>query len=420
MSLPTSAKLTPLDPTRPRRELTFMESPVASKQARFQNRRMLIPEIDLKKYRFKAVIDYVVVRVFTDKTQHQWIQKALRTVLERDSWISPVNPGAGKESDEFDIKIQEPSSAALVAAAIEAVSKERGERRAPELREIEFSLDVYSRGGDEQERDKMVGLLQRTYFAETTRWQDDMDMPRTIAMNVGESDPKTETSYLTPEMGAKRNSSLNVRPGADEFRSPFVEGTMYLGAKDTSGMIRIQNKVRDQQYPEKGTFNALAADQARARVEVTLKSCDLELFGLRELRDLKGFSYAKLQKKYFQFMLPTFACEDPEKSSATNAVVALGEHKRADVFLKSGILALLRRDEVWENHKASERPKVKKVFRLQGWTINQSRTGSGSRSTMISYDLMNKEVATAFRHLGERDQRAWARGERSSESSQGV
>lgn len=214
MPLPTSAKLTPLDPARRVRELTFIETPVVSKQARFKHRRMLIPDIDLKAYRFKAVIDFIVVRVFTQKTQRQWIQEALREVLPRDSWIVAINSGAGMVAEEFDITIQDPHSTAVVIAAI-------------------------------------------------------------------------------------------------EFTSPFLEGTMYLGAKDTSRMIRVQNKVKDQQYPEKGTFNALGADEARARVEVTLQACDLEPLGLRELRDLESFSYSRLQRKYFQFMLPTFADDEP-------------------------------------------------------------------------------------------------------------
>lgn len=406
MPLPTSAKLTPLDPARPVRELTFIETPVVSKQARFKHRRMLIPDIDLKAYRFKAVIDFIVVRVFTQKTQRQWIQQDLLKVLPRNSWTLPIAPGAGMVAEEFDIKIQEPRSIAVVIAAIEAVSKKRGERSAPQIREMEFSLDVYSRTGDDDAREKMVGLMQRTYFAETARWQNDLDMPRTTAENVSKSVPKPETRYLTPEMGASRNSSWTVRPKPDEFTSPFLEGTMYLGAKDTSGMIRLQNKVKDQQYPEKGTFNALGADEARARVEVTLQACDLEPLGLRKLRDLESFRYTKLQRKYFQFMLPTFADENPEKSSAVNAVVGWDEQQRADIFLRSGLLALLRRDEVWRDYKDSERPELKKVFLRQGRPVARNRTGSGSRSTMISYELLNKEVATAFRHLGEREQRA--------------
>ena len=417
MPLPTSAKLTPLDPAKPLRELKFMEARVDSNQERFQDRRMLIPEIDLKKYRFKAVVDYIVVRIFTHKTQHQWIQKDLGTVLKCKSWILPIDPGEGQEADEFDIKIQEPSSTALVVAAIKAVSKERGERSAPELREIEFSLDVYSRGGDDQERDKMVGLLQRTYFAETARWQNDLDMPRTTAAMTGQDDPKVETRFLTPRMGAARDASLTVRPEPGEFRSPFLDGTMYLGAKDASGMIRIQNKIKDQQYPEKGTFTSLAEDQARARVEVTLKSCDLEILGLHELRDLEGFSYAKLQRKYFQFMLPTFAAGNPEKNSVINAVIRLDQQSRAAVFLQSGLLSLLKRDEAWEHYKASKRPQMKKVLRLHGRRMTRNRAGRGSRSTMISFDLLNKQVATAFRHLGNREQRAWTRRKVSSHSS---
>lgn len=410
MPLPTSAKLTPFDPARPSRELSFIESQVGSRQTRFQDRRILTPGIDLKKYRFEAVIDFVVVRVFARRTQHQWIQKELRTVLECDCWIKPINPGEGKEADEFDIKIQEPRSSKIVAAAIHAVGEKRGERRTPQLREIEFSLDVFSRDSTEDAREIMVGLLQRTYFAATKRWVNHLDMPRSTASITGQIGGEPTSNYLPPAVGEERDPSLTVRPGPEEFRSPFLDGTMYLGEKDTSGMIRIQNKVKDKQYPEKDTFDALSADQTRARVEVTLASHDLELLGLRNVRDLADFSYTKLQKKYFQFMLPTFAGVDMEKSSAIRAVVDLEERKRAAVFLKSGLLALMRSDEAWEKHAASERPEMKRVFRLHGWPIVQNRVGRGSNSTMIAYEALNKQVALAFRHLGERERRVW--GER--------
>ncbi len=60
MSLPFTATLAPLDPTRTCRELLFVETAVDLKQARFKDRRILIPQIDLASYRYQAVIDFVV------------------------------------------------------------------------------------------------------------------------------------------------------------------------------------------------------------------------------------------------------------------------------------------------------------------------------------------------------------------------
>ncbi len=407
MPLPTSTTLSPLDPLRPVRKLTFLESEVRLKQARFQNRLVLNPTLDLKVYRFKAIIDFVVVRVFTHKTQFQWIQQELRTVLLRDSWVAPVNPGGGKEAEEFDIKIQEPGSTALVAAAVAAVGARRGERKTPQVREIEFSLDVYNRGGTDNKREQMVGLLQRTYYAATERWLDDLDMPRSTAAVASQPGSASATDYLQPEMGGRRESSLTIRPEPEEFRSPFLDGTMYLGEKDTSGMIRIQNKERDQQYPSKGSYKQLSPTQKRGRVEVTLKCPDLEDLGLRKLSDLENFKYTKLQKKFFQFMLPTFADPNHAKSSANRAVIGLEEKKRARIFLKSGLLALMRRDEVWEEYKGSARSEIRKVLRRNRRPIVRNRIGRGSTSTMIAYRALNKHIATAFRQLGEREQRAW-------------
>lgn len=407
MPLPSSTMLSPLDPRRPSRELAFIETKVGLKQARFQNRRVLSPTLDLKAFRFKAVIDFMVVRVFTNKTQFQWIQQELRTVLPRDSWITPINPGGGTEAEEFDIKIQEPDSSGLVAAAIAAVGTRHGERKTAQLREIEFSLDVYSRNGADSKREQMVGLLQRTYYAEVGRWENRLDMPRSTAAIATQPDLAARTKYLPPVMGDKRKSSLTVRPEPEEFRSPFLDGTMYLGQRGASSMVRIQNKERDQQNPSKGTYKQLPPKQKRARVEVTLKGRDLEALGLHTLTDLAVFKYAKLQKKFFQFMLPTFEGPSDKKSASIRAVYRLEEKKRAGIFLKSGLLAVMRRDEVWEAHKVSVRPEVRSIFRDQGWSIGRNRVGRGSTSTMMAYEALNKQVSIAFRHLGERERRAW-------------
>jgi len=410
MPLPSSTMLSPLDPRRPSRELTFIETEVGLKQARFQNRRVLTPTLDLKAFRFKAVIDFMVVRVFTNKTQFQWIQQELRTVLLRDSWITPINPGAGTEAEEFDIRIQEPSSSTLVAAAIAAVSARHGERKIAQLREIEFSLDVYSRNGADSIREQMVGLLQRTYYAEVGRWEKRLDMPRSTAAIATQPDLAAITKYLPPVMGDKRKSSLTVRPEPEEFRSPFLDGTMYLGERGASSMVRIQNKERDQQNPSKGTYKQLLPKQKRARVEVTLKGRDLEALGLCNLPDLAEFKYSKLQKKFFQFMLPTFETPSDEIGSAIRALTKLEEQKRAEIFLDAGLLAVMRRDEVWDAHKVSVRPEVRRVFRDNGWTVTRNKVGRGATSTMIAYEALNKQVSIAFRHLGERERRAWRAG----------
>lgn len=409
MRLPTSITLSPLDPKRKRRELTFSETEVELRQARFQNRKVLIPTLAVKNFRFKAVIDFVVVRVFVSRTQHHWLQPELRKVLPRDSWITPIDPGRGRESDEFDIRIQEPRSSAEVAKAITSVGARHGERKTPEIREIEFSLDIYSRGADDDEREQMVGLLQRTYFASLERWQNGLDMPRSTAVPSRNANTKPTTKYLQPLMGQHRIDQLPKRPTPDEFHAPFLDGTMYLGEKDTSGMIRIQNKELDQQNPAKASSKELMADQRRARVEVTLKGDNLKVIGLKDLLDLKHFNFGKLQKKFFQFMLPTFSTPDPEKSAAMKLVAGNEEERRAEVFLKSGVLALMRRDAAWEEYQALLRPDIKRVFLSNSWPLTQKRVGLGSTTNMLAYKALNRHVETAFRKLGEREQRAWNR-----------
>ena len=88
---------------------------LTNSQRRLVDRQVLMPEIDLDAYRFRAVIDWIELRLELGRpTQAQYVQRVLRQHLNRNSHIRPENEGPGSVATVFQIKIQEPISLALV------------------------------------------------------------------------------------------------------------------------------------------------------------------------------------------------------------------------------------------------------------------------------------------------------------------
>ena len=81
---------------------------------------------------------------------------------------------------------------------------------------------------------------------------------------------------------------------------------MYLGAKDDDVMIRLMDKIIDGQRLD-GAFIALAEDDKRVRIEVAVRGGELITLGLVGVETLRRFKFKTLQKRYFQFKLPTFS-----------------------------------------------------------------------------------------------------------------
>ena len=61
--------------------LRYRESPCPARQARFTNRFALRPEIDLRAYECRALIDWVQVSIEVRRgTQFQWIQRLYQCI----------------------------------------------------------------------------------------------------------------------------------------------------------------------------------------------------------------------------------------------------------------------------------------------------------------------------------------------------
>ena len=226
--------------------LEFVEKPGVLNQARFKGRMALVPKLELSAYRFKAVVDWIKLRVsFAKGTQIQHVQRELRKFLDRDSWITPIAPGPGLVSSIFEITVQEPQSISRVTEMCAALAKAFGEILDPEICSVEFSLDAYPRKPSDAARELLVGAMQRTIFTTRDIWQRDMSRPRS---SIGARTPgSVDNNNMKLLKGFKNESPGEWHLLPESHFSPWVDGTFYLGAKEDDVMIRVMDKTIDRQ-----------------------------------------------------------------------------------------------------------------------------------------------------------------------------
>ena len=184
---------------------------------------------------------------------------------------------------------------------------------------------------------------------------------------------------------------------------------MYIGAKEADVMIRLQDKEIDQQNKSAGTCVELTESQKRVRIEVTLQGKALLDNNIFELRNLKRFSFAKLQGRFFQFMLPTFPVHTIIDVSSLEAARRYLDGCRAKGFLKSGMLGLDVMDAQRKISTDQIRKSMKQADSGRRLTNKKLRGGTGCNRDYVAYDEMNRCVATALRHLEQREASAWRR-----------
>jgi len=213
-------------------------------QTRFVGRKMLKPTIDLANYAFNALIDWINIRVTVARpTQHQWIQLELRKFLPRDSRIDTVRAGAGNVSDTFQIRIQEPISIAAVRNLCTLIGIKFGDAAPATVEAIEISVDAYPRNPSDEARALILGVMQRTIFTQRDIFRDPMARPRCCK---GDRSSQHNRKLLA---GGRWEKNFDRYPWltAVNHHAAWVDSTMYLGAKEDPVLIRIMDKVMDEQ-----------------------------------------------------------------------------------------------------------------------------------------------------------------------------
>ena len=263
---------------------------------------------------------------------------------------------------------------------------------------VEVSVDAYPRQPSDEARATLLGALQRTIWTDRDIWSNPNSRPR-MAFGRG----KKMTVKLSPEPGMDSTDLSRLVP--DNHVVPFVDATMYIGARDDDDvMIRIMDKVKDKQRPD-GTFDALPDDRKRVRIEARLKGIALLPLGITDVPSLRRMKITSIKKRYFQFRLPTFAQSKP--TSAADVMHNTKEVCRARAFLRSGITALMAMDAASADYRQTLLPGLTNTLRARKSSGARASAGKRLAAAFVSWDGLNRKVDAAFQQLHKREETAW-------------
>jgi hypothetical protein len=183
------------------------------------------------------------------------------------------------------------------------------------------------------------------------------------------------------------------------IRPPAHDATYYSGEKDGSSAWRVMVKELDTQNPAAGTRTKLGDSEKRARIEVTLNTNEVRRLGIYTLDDFQNLRFQTLQRRYFQFALPTLLYL-PTPGKPIEFVRNKLEDIRIQRFLLAGVVGLRDMDNARINVRKLDRKLMKKVL---GRPLRRmERAGTGPMLTMTSYDELNSMVGVALANLGRR------------------
>ena len=123
---------------------------------------------------------------------------------------------------------------------------------------------------------------------------------------------------------------------------------------------------------------------------------------------MRRFKFKTLQKRYFQFKLPTFS---QRQKPLTGADVIQNTKQRwsALTYLKPGTTGLMAMDATTELNHASMMRGVQKALPSMNMVKARTRARTRLLAPFVSWDVMNRMVHLAFRHLEMREMTAWKR-----------
>ena len=374
--------------------------PVWNTQARLRGRHALVPDLDLAAYRLRAVIDWIAFRMsFSRGVQVQQVQPILLRVFGRNGKIDREDPGPGAVFTRCTVTMQEPQSLALVVEAHQAMVDAFGEMEPAQITGIEISIDAYPKSPSDVARALLLGAMQRTIWTDRDIWTNPNSRPRSVfgrgKMKVYKISPGSETEALSDR-----------RTTADQHERPAIDGTMVLGAKDDDVMIRVMDKLIDEQK-HNGTHRVLSDAEKRVRIEATLRGKELRAIGLTDIESLRRFRFINLQKRYFQFKLPTFKLRKPG-SFGLGVIRNWSEGERVHVYLKGGVTALITRDQGWTRMRGAMRRAMKPTLKAMGKRPARN-TVERHAPAFLAYGQLNGKVVDALQTLEKREKTAWRR-----------
>ena len=239
-------------------------------------------------FRFRAVIDWIELRLVTEKASNF---DTLRKRMEVP-YVQAVDKGPGSAATEFLVKIQEPTSWNDVEQRIVKFTWDHPLAEPVSVTGIEVALDVYSRS---QDREQLVDMVTRLYRNST----------KLISQNRRLARHRHETQSIASHRSLRRKIAegfnLYIGNAKDEARQHlYLKGTDSLDGK----VIHLE--------PE----------SCRARTEFTLRGkalpCQsLEEWKRHEFTDMADFFKYRTMK----------TCVDPLMKHALMHVDQIGERR---------------------------------------------------------------------------------------------
>lgn len=380
--------------------LDYVEEALRSPQRRFQGRIVLRPQIDLGTYRWASVVDWIDVEFILGRPSQFWhLNDRIERLTGRKEYPKPLDVGSGGAASRYRLRVQEPDFSVL-RRVLTDIEGEYSFASPAVVTGIEVSIDAYPDQPGEVARARLHGVMVR-HFYPTTKW-----------LTTGMKWPRA-----TPGIVDKRGDYIVARSGQDDFRdiqdrmtpssdrpAPY-QSTYYLGERgDPHAMWRIQNKTLDKQNKATGTRQELTEEEKRIRIEVALGPDGCKEAGLADFNGLAEFNFTELQKRFFQFRLPTFgtypAGSLKSSSRPVAAVKERVEETRKQRFLNAGVLGLQIREDARWDHVRLNRDYFLSWHKARGSKMpKRSRVGVGSYGTHINYKELARVVERALAGL---------------------
>lgn len=401
----------------------YRSTPVISKQTHLKGRTVFVPEISLARYKAKAVIDFVVIEVqLAWKTQGQHLHRFLAEWITKSFKAEPLDKNPigidSRSTENFLVTFQE-ADLRRIELALDAAAVKYGFKAEPIIRELEVSVDFYSKLSNARERRLMTAILMRHLFppqqmiAEVLGRQRYWDaglakqqrQTAKVASILKKQPAPIPAQFTFSGLGSKFNSSQLI---LDQTRiKPLkLDATMYFGKKKNApSRMRVMDKVSDNEDKATHEREPLILEKCRARVEVTLDRFELTKLkdgktgkegghsGTFTFEDLRAFSFGKLQGRYFRFMLPTFSVGGTKPLNFEQIRKRLRENDLPELFLKTSVITIY---EV-ENYLAELDQRL--IKRRRTSKIGRRSQVFGDRGNLIAYDELNSVVRAALNRL---------------------
>ena len=439
--------------------LVYDLTPAEANQARFADRLVAKPRVDIGKYTCKAVIDWVWMEFevgHSTKTgkeaQSRWISDKLKPILGKNPMVTGPRVPYDAESwsnyqgADFRIKVQDPNSQKMLKVR-DLIHRGWTLARPMRIIGIEVSMDWRSNDQSDQERWEMVAALQRHHFPDspnlngpradlrhtynhprsklpakeakkgksefvvqnpTRRYVELKNGERMYGASAEDMENGKKVFEIDESVNSRSKSDRDVRDpkvrrggilGDNTIQAPFIDGTLYLGERGAPVMFSIQNKVKDGRNSKTEPPIELGPKDRRARLEVRLLGEAVSKYGFNTLEGLFAFRFEALREGLFEFWLPTFWGSPEEDGSLKGVRLNAKGQSQRKAFVIGGLYAHQIREEALRLEEKENRNR----WRNSGLEVSSmNRSGRGKTGKLKAWSELNEQCRDALYNMSRR------------------